>query len=54
MEVAMRVHLVAILVLPALLGGSLSARSDRFPKLNVARFAMELPINRLCNWDFKP
>jgi hypothetical protein len=36
MEVAMRVHLVAILVLPALLGGSLSARSDRFPKLNVA------------------
>jgi hypothetical protein len=32
----MRVHLAAVLVLPALLGGSLSARSDRFPKLNVA------------------
>jgi hypothetical protein len=33
----MRVHLAAVLVLPALLGGSLSARSDRFPKLNVAQ-----------------
>jgi hypothetical protein len=32
----MRVHLAVVLVLPALLGGSLSARSDRFPKLNVA------------------
>jgi hypothetical protein len=32
----MRIHLPVILVLPALLGGSLSARSDRFPKLNVA------------------
>jgi hypothetical protein len=31
----MRVHLAVVLVLPALLGGSLSARSDRFPKLNV-------------------
>jgi hypothetical protein len=36
MEVAMRVHLTAVLVLPALLGGSLSAHPDRFPKLNVA------------------
>jgi hypothetical protein len=33
----MRVHLAGVvLVLPALLCGSLSARSDRFPKLNVA------------------
>jgi hypothetical protein len=32
----MRVHLAAVIVLLALLGGSLSARSDRFPKLNVA------------------
>ena len=32
----MRVHSAVFLVLPALLGGSLSARSDRFPKLNVA------------------
>ena len=32
----MRVHLAVVLVLSALLSGGLSARSDRFPKLNVA------------------
>ncbi len=32
----MRVDLAAVLVLPALLVGSVSARSDRFPKLNVS------------------
>lgn len=32
----MRVQLAAVLVLPALLGESLWARSDRFPELNVA------------------
>jgi hypothetical protein len=36
MEDMMRVHFAAVLVLPALLGGTLEARSDRFPKLNVA------------------
>jgi hypothetical protein len=40
-----RVHWAVVLVLPALLGGSLSARSDRFPKLNVAP---------LLSWNYRP
>jgi hypothetical protein len=49
-----RLYFAVVLALPVLLGGSLSARSDRFPKLNVAPLCHALSDQSTLQLGFQP